>query len=386
MKWIAVLKRVSLCAGPLLLLVACGGGGGSSGPASSSGSSGGSSANYAQIADELNGFVASSPDAEQVKGYAFMLIDQQGTVLYQTAGGNLSASDAIPIASASKLPSALAILSLTDSGKLSLDTPVSAYLAGSAVTWPQSLSAITLRMLLSHTSGLPGLQDYNNPSCISDQTSGITLAQCVQDIADGGLGMATAASQPYQPGQQFDYGGADFQVAGYIATLVSGYSSWQDFFSAAIGTPLGLSSSFTYDNGSANPRIAGGVSAGVADYVKILQTVLNEGSYNGKQLVSAATIENSLEVNQISGLTVAFDPLPTSDYPGYSFGLFFSAQSVYSPSPGPEFSDPGEFGTTPWLDTGLKYGAILLIDQNSSTGIAIWNAVRPTIIQNLQGG
>jgi CubicO group peptidase (beta-lactamase class C family) len=384
----AVLKGISLSVCPLLLLCACGGGGSSANAATSSSSSGGSSANYSQIATNLKSFVtsANNPPSGQVNGYAFMLIDQKGTVLYQTAAGNLSTDSVIAIASASKLPSALAILTLVDGGKLSLDTPVSTYLAGSAVTWPQSMAAITLRMLLSHTSGLPGLNDYNYPPCVSDY-EGTTLAQCVKDIADGGLGIATSTSQPYQPGRQFDYGGADFQVAGYIATFVSGQPSWQDFFNAAIGTPLGLSSNFSYDAGAPNPRIAGGVSTDAADYVKLLQLVLNNGNFNGTQLISTSTIANSLEVNQIDGVSVAFNPLvPNSDYPGYSFGLFFSSPSIYSPSPGPEFSDPGAFGTTPWFDTGLEYGAIIMINQDTATGVSMWNAARPVIIQNLQGG
>lgn len=316
---------------------------------------------------------ASSSSGGVFKGFSFTLFDAQGT-LYQYAGGNQTQGSIVPLASASKLPSAAAILTLVDAGKLNLDRPVADYLKGSAVSWPSDKAAITMRMLLNHTSGLPGLSN-TQPSCLDYQT-GTTLAACTQQIADTAL--------LYTPGTVYNYGGADYQVAGYIATLLSG-RNWQTFFANAIGTPLGLSS---YSYGSpyyvTNPRIAGGASSAVDDYAKVLQMLRNGGIYNGK-IVLSSTAVSTLQINQIPGLPVAFSPLNPRLYPGYSFGLIFSSPSVYAGSPGPEYSDPGSFGSVPWFDNGLGYGAVILTNADTATGLQLWNAVRAQVIAQLGG-
>ena len=79
-----------------------------------------------------------------------------------------------------------------------------------------------------------------------------------------------------------------------------------------------------------------------------------------------------------------FSAAAAPNYPGYGLSLFISAPSLYdAQSPGPEFSDPGLYGTTPWFDSGTGYGAVILIDQDTDTGLDIWNAVRPLILQQL---
>jgi len=111
------------------------------------------------------------------------------------------------------------------------------------------------------------------------------------------------------------------------------------------------------------------------------------GKFNGKQVLSASAI-GALKTNEIDGLPNTFNPFPPSaaaSYPGYGLGLFISAPALYQPSPGPEFSDPGLFGATPWFDNGLNYGAMILISQDTQTGLDMWNAVRPLIIQQLTG-
>ena len=358
-----------------------GGGSSSSGSSSSGGgsSSGAASYDWSQLGTTLDSYVstASSAPSGMVSGYSFILYNKTGT-LYSRAGGNQTASSVLTLASASKMPSAAAILTLVDSGKLNLDTPVATYLATSGVTWPMDKIKITMRMLLSHTSGLPGLGDSTNPTCVNEET-GTTLAQCAQTIANTAL--------VSQPGAEFNYGGADYQVAGFIATVLS-KQDWQTFFSAAIAQPLGLTT-FTYGPSTivSNPRIAGGALSDVADYAAILKMLQNNGLFSGKQVLSAASVAD-LETNEIQGLPEAFTPFPfgqARNYPGYGLGLWISSPSLYPGSPGPEFSDPGLYGTSPWIDNGLGYGAIILINQDVPTGLAMWNAARPLIINQLTG-
>lgn len=310
-------------------------------------------------------------------GYAFQLFDRTG-LLYERAGGDISQNQLVPLASATKLPSVAAILTLVDTGQLALDVPVSRYLAFDPdFEWPSDKSAITMRMLLAHTAGIVGLAD-NQPNCL-DNERGVSLRFCAQVIANTDLVAA--------PGITFNYGGADFQIAAYIATLITG-QNWQDFFQTRIGTPLGLTR-FTYGDADVviNPRVAGGASSNTTDYARILGMVLNGGTYNGTRVLSEAMI-GEITANQINGLPVAFAPFPAErvdSYPGYGLGVFISAPSLHPGSNGPEYSDPGLFGATPWIDSDLGYGGVLLIQSTTIAGLDLWNALRPTIIRQITG-
>ena len=185
---------------------------------------------------------------QTVNGLGFM-VARNGQVIYAQAFGNQQVDTVLPIASSSKMPSAAVIMSMVDQGLLDLDKPVGSYLAGK-IDWPQDKAAITLRMMLNHTSGL-----QPNAPCLVRPF--LTLRECAQEIADTPLDFA--------PGTQFEYGGGGFQVAGYIAEAVSG-QRWSDLFDQRIGKPLGLTT-FNYGVGT-NPQIAGSARSDLADYTK----------------------------------------------------------------------------------------------------------------------
>jgi hypothetical protein len=72
-----------------------------------------------------------------------------------------------------------------------------------------------------------------------------------------------------------------------------------------------------------------------------------------------------------------------TELPGYSFGWWHSSPTLHPGSDGPELSDQGAFGCTPWVDLDLGYTAIILIRDRTRTGTEIWNAVRPLIFEQL---
>jgi CubicO group peptidase (beta-lactamase class C family) len=369
------------------LLAACGGGSSSASTGSSSGS--GPTYDWTAVGSALDSYLsnANNPPSGKVSGYSFVLYNKTG-VLFQRAGGDHTIATADILASASKMPAAAAILTLVDKGKLNLDTPIGNYLNTSAtITWPGDKSAITMRMLLDHTSGLPGLAPSDNqPNCLNNPTS-TTLQACAQQIANADL-----ANPP--PGSTFDYGGVDYQVAGYVATVISGAANWQAFFNSAIVTPLALGT-FTYGdpNTVTNPRIAADGFTDAADYATILAMLQNGGKAgNGTQVLSASSVKiletSQVELSPNPSKTIDFEPFTVSDsndFTDYTLGLWISASSQYPGSPGPEFSDPGALGTTPWIDNGLDYGAVILINQDTATGIQMWQQVRPLIISQLTG-
>ncbi|WP_169560523.1 serine hydrolase domain-containing protein [Nevskia ramosa] len=329
-------------------------------------------------AASLNAAIGSG--SGQVSGYSFGLFDRTGP-LFAQAGGDIPADQLVLLASATKLPSVLAILTMVDRGEIALDTPVGQYLAlDPTFDWPTDKGLITMRMLLAHTSGLPGLDDAAQPACITDET-GVSLRECAQRIARVDLASA--------PGAAFNYGGIDFQVAGYIATLIAN-QNWQDFFQSRLAGPLGLSR-FTYGDPATviNPRIAGGGASIASEYGEFLRLLLNDGLFNGTRVLSSAMVAQVL-TDQTVGLRTIYTPFPLGrriDYPGYGLGVFLSAPRKHPGSNGPEWSDPGLFGTMPWLDVALGYGAVLLLQADivngTETGLDIWDDLRPGIITQL---
>lgn len=350
----------------MMSIAACSGGGSTSG-GSSTGTPPSTTMDYSALKAKLQSYV----DNGTVPGLVFILLTANGQ-LFSYSAGNLTEDSVIAIASASKAPTVAAIVTLADQGKFDLDQPVSNYFAGT-INWPVDKAAITMRMLLNHTSGLPHLFAPGQPACL-DTPVLITMQDCVQNIANAKLETT--------PGTAFGYGGSDYQVAGYVATILSGLA-WQDFFNQRIVTPLGMSSfsfSLASQGDATNPNVAGGGNTSAKDYALFLQAVLNGGKNSAGQTVLSKQFLSQYGQSQIAGLPVTYTP-ETSDQPGYSYGWFIASPSLYPGSSGPEISDPGLYGSTPWVDLDVGYGAVLFIQSTVATGADIQNGVRPLILQ-----
>jgi CubicO group peptidase (beta-lactamase class C family) len=153
---------------------------------------------------------------------------------YGKANEGLPARPGLPyqIASNSKQFTAMALLLLEDEGKLSIDDKVAKY-------FPDISGAdrITIRELLSHTSGLQDFwpQDYLFKT--------MTMPTTPQGIVD------KWAKKPldYEPGTRWQYSNTGYVVAGMIAEKVSG-EPLLGFLTRKIFTPLGMTSVKDQDN------------------------------------------------------------------------------------------------------------------------------------------
>ncbi|MGH8443982.1 MAG: serine hydrolase domain-containing protein, partial [Solimonas sp.] len=199
-----------------------------------------------------------------------------------------------------------------------------------------------------------------------------TLAACVSEIAGVDLN--------FTPGTAFGYSGAGYQVAGLVAEQASG-KSWATLVKERLSDPLGMAS-FTFGD-TQNPRLGGGAFCNATDYLKFTQLYLNGGKAGNTTIVTAAQIAAS-KTSQTQNLPVFFAPVPDgSGLNGYSFGFWISDAANHPGSNGPETSDPGILGTTPWLDYDKGYTAIVLITSTTDVGLAMWNAARPDILDQL---
>jgi len=200
----------------------------------------------------------------------------------------------------------------------------------------------------------------------------MTLQACVQEIADTRL--------DFLPGTMFGYSGAGYQVAGFVAQQVAG-KSWASVVRERVTSPLGMS---TYGYGETqNPRVAGGAVSNAADYLRFNRMILNGGTLGGRTVLST-TSAGRVRTSQIGLLGSYFSPLPPgAGVNGYSFGWWISDVAQLGGSAGPEISDPGLLGTTPWMDYDKDYAAVLLVDSDTANGLAMWKAARSRILEQI---
>lgn len=178
---------------------------------------------------------------------ASIAVVRGGRIVLAKAYGKASetipvATPALPyqIASNSKQFTAAALLLLEDEGKLSLNDHVSKYLPGIS-----GGDTITLRQLLSHTSGL---QDY-----WPHDYSFVAMSKPVKPA--GIIDRWARKPLDFAPGTQWQYSNTGYVVAGQIVEKVSGRPLF-DFLKSRIFIPLGMTSVIDQDKaiGRAYPQ------------------------------------------------------------------------------------------------------------------------------------
>ncbi len=146
-----------------------------------------------------------------------------------------------PIGSNTKMFTAAVIYQLQEEGKLSTSDLVSKYLPDEIALW-EGAEAITIDMLLSHTSGLPDYLNSENPATIGGQYAlgnydGLGTAYTPEEL------VANAANEPmkFVPGaaSQWAYSNTGYIMLGQIIEQVSG-QSYIDAVTDRIIKPLGL--------------------------------------------------------------------------------------------------------------------------------------------------
>jgi CubicO group peptidase (beta-lactamase class C family) len=153
-----------------------------------------------------------------------------GTLGVQDTGTNvpITRESVFRIASMTKSFTAVAILTLRDEGKLSLDDLAERYVPElKALKYPTSDSPrLTIRHLLTHATGFP----EDNPW--GDQQLALSDAEMTALLKQG-----IPFSNP--PGVAYEYSNYGFALLGRIVTQVSG-TPYRDYLRARVLEPLGL--------------------------------------------------------------------------------------------------------------------------------------------------
>ncbi len=338
------------------------------------------------------------------------MVVSKDRVLHQSVLGHADIESGRPmrqdsifwIASMSKPVTATAVLILVESGKLSLDDAITKHLpamaslrdaAGQPVT-------ITIRQLLSHTSGMAELD-------AAEAYTSKTLAEAADKYAK--------VKMLFPPGSEWKYSQTSINTAARIVEAVSGIS-FDEFVQTKICDPLRMVDTTFYlsekqilrlatsyqknDAGSLEPvaiRLLagksptdrdrfpagnGGLFSTAPDYAKFCQMLLGDGQREGTRLLTPESVATMK--------TIVTGDLKTGFTPGNGWGIGVCVvrepQGVSAALSSGSFGHGGAYGTQAWIDPTLGVAYILMIQQaglpnadNSDLRLAFQKSAKETI-------
>ena len=164
------------------------------------------------------------------------------------AGTAMSPDMVFEFGSCGKILTAWATMKLVERGAIDLDTPVNDYLDRLQIeSDPYDPDAVTVRRLLSHTSGLGihGYVDYsprraNPPDPVESLLSTHLLEGIVETLEPGGLSFGRIGLVQ-EPGSGYRYSGAGYGVLQVLIEDVTG-EPFDTFVQREITDPLGVAS------------------------------------------------------------------------------------------------------------------------------------------------
>jgi CubicO group peptidase (beta-lactamase class C family) len=193
------------------------------------------------IADPIDDYITTEMKRRQIPGLA-LAVARQGAIVKLAAYGMANLEHDVPVtpdtvfelASVTKQFTATAIMVLVEEGKVGLDDSIVRHLPGA----PESWKPITVRHLLTHTSGLPGLgNDFK-----SLWPGGVRLNYTTRQLFDA----ASKDVLEFAPGERFQYSDVGYFLLGMILESASG-QRYREFLEQRFWKPLGMSSTSVLD-------------------------------------------------------------------------------------------------------------------------------------------
>ncbi len=264
-------------------------------------------------------------DRHEIAGAVTLVADRDKVLSLEAVG---SANVGTPlivralfwIASQSKPITAALLMMLVDEGKVNLDDPVEKYLPefqgqmvmvkdGKESKLQKPKHPITVREILTHTSGLPFSTSAESPTLDK-----LTLAEAVRSYGKTPL--------VFEPGTQWAYSNAGINTAGGIIEAVAGMP-FEEFLEKRLTGPLGMKDTTFWPNQEQLSRLArsyrpseagleevrisqlkyplsdrkrqpmpaGGLFSTASDVGRFCQMMLNNGTFEGKRYLSEAVVK-----------------------------------------------------------------------------------------------
>ena len=193
-------------------------------------------------ADPVDDYIRAEMQKRQIPGLALAVV-RNGAVVKLQGYGMANLEHDVPVtpdtvfelASVTKQFTATTIMLLVEEGKIRLDEPIATYLTGTPETW----KAITVRHLLTHTSGLPSLEENFKSLWPGGLRLRYTTAQMFESATKDALSFAA--------GERFQYSDVGYFLLGMIIERVSG-KRYAEFLDERFFRPLGMTSSSVLDH------------------------------------------------------------------------------------------------------------------------------------------
>ncbi len=307
----------------------------------------------------------------------------------RTDGPDMPKDGLFRIASMTKPITAVGIMILVDEGKLAVTDPVEKHLpefrgqmlvaerGKERLVLKKPARPITVRDLLTHTSGLPFY-----PPGLAD-----VYVKRNRSLAETTLAVSQRPLE-FEPGSRWAYCNSGIDVLGRLIEVASG-QSYEAFLHKRIFEPLGMKDTVFYPTEEQRKRVAGlynskggklvpardtllgqtrharhpipagGLYSTGADLARFYQMMLSGGELDGKRILSAEGVKTMTQV-QTGELKVGFTAGMGF---GYGFAVVRKPEGVTSMLSAGSFGHGGAFGTQSWADPKRDLFVILLIQR-----------------------
>jgi CubicO group peptidase (beta-lactamase class C family) len=190
----------------------------------------GGSRAWSAEADDVDAYVESERQAQRIPGLALLVI-KDGQTIKARGYGLANVEHQVPVkpetifqsGSMGKQFTATAVMMLVEEGRMALDDPATKYLPDAPKTWKK----VTVRQLLSHTSGL---KNYPDDFDLRDDYTEEELLQVIYSLPF-----------VFEPGEQSAYSNPGYATLGILIHKVTG-QFYGDFLQERIFKPLGMTS------------------------------------------------------------------------------------------------------------------------------------------------
>lgn len=292
---------------------------------------------------------------EEIDG-ASLVIVRNGVKLYEEQFGDWASNEFDTIFSNAKWPAATIIMTLVEDSLIDLDDEVIDYIP-TFDDWDAAKADITIRQLISHTSGLTS----GFESCVTEPF--IDMQDCIDEIAQTTL--------EGTPGEVFYYGELGFQVAGRIAEIVTG-DSWIEVVQDRLTDPCLMPWYLYGDETFTNPWVGAGVRSRSVDYERFLR-MQPTGYCLFSQILTQSSL-TEMRTDQTSGSTILYSPF--ADGRPYGLGLWLMERDGATAT---VVGSPGAGGAHPWYDMDRGYVAYLFMKNDMASGGPLYDDLKPLI-------
>lgn len=263
----------------------------------------------------------------------------------------MSGSAKVPIGSITKACTATVAMILVGDGDLELDEP-----AGAVLGTGSPADAVTLRQLLSHTSGLP-----SDPA--ADATTWSRALTGIEPVC--------------APGSRFSYSNVGYAVVGRMIETATGMS-WRDAVDAILCLPAGIEPAFVGDPLGVAGHAASASSVRVVEQVLppllapaggLALSALDLVAF-GRLHLGKPELLDVVTAGQMHGRVAGVDPFGLAD--GWALGL-----SVFDGDQGAEWlgHDGTADGTSCHLRIDQAGDCVLAVTTNAATGVDLWRSL-----------